>query len=237
MRFPNNTHNRSDCFFNVIHTKYNEDFGADNSYSYSFEYPSFHIIENTNFNINPNILANINNVIHQNVDDFKSGLFAEDNQFEDGLLASSNYAVTFNKNYILSTILSFMGIVKGEPTPLYNQINNFNYDLITGNTISLKDVFKNDIDYVEVVKKYVNYKISQNKDLFYENYDLYIPNDQAFYLTDDAIIIYFGVDEIAPASSGVPKFRMSFEKFAPYISPRFYCSVKSRGLYNKRFSK
>ena len=54
-----------------------------------------------------------------------------------------------------------------------------------------------------------------------------ISDDQAFYLTDDGIVIYFGLDEIAPKEFGIPKFTMEYKKFAPYINPRFYCTPEN----------
>ena len=54
-----------------------------------------------------------------------------------------------------------------------------------------------------------------------------IPEDQAFYLTDEGVVIYFGVDEIAPKEFGIPKFTMEYKKFAPYINPRFYCTPEN----------
>ena len=57
-----------------------------------------------------------------------------------------------------------------------------------------------------------------------DEFDIEIPDAQSFYITDDGIVIYFGLDEIAPSQFGIPKFKMSFSKFAPYINSRFYCT-------------
>ena len=107
--------------------------------------------------------------------------------------------------------------------------------------IYIKDIFNKDVDYIKVVTDYVNYKINQNKDWYYEDVFINIPNDQAFYLTDDGIVIYFGLDEIAPSEFGVPKFKMSFHKFSPYINPRFYCvpqninpSTRRKPIYTRK---
>ncbi|MDV9925522.1 hypothetical protein RHK10_19630 [Clostridioides difficile] len=47
-------------------------------------------------------------------------------------------------------------------------------------------------------------------------------------------VIYFGVDEIAPESFGIPKFKLKFSDFGNFINSRFYCIspdiyVQSRG--------
>lgn len=236
MRNSQSRYSRYSCMYNLIHTKFNEDLNQEGLFSFDLSYPSFHPLKNTYFKVNPEILNNINSTIKSNVYSFKEGVLKEQQQTDKKFKTISNYSVTFNKNYALSTILYLMGIVQND-IPLYNQINNFNYDLLTGNIISIKDVFKEDVDYIKLITDYVNYKISQNKDSYYDNYNLYIPNDQSFYITDDAIVIYFEVDQIAPREFGVPKFKMFFNKFAPYISPRFYCDLQNSNMSDTRNHK
>ena len=111
--------------------------------------------------------------------------------------------------------------------PRYNELNNYNFDLLTGNEFTIGSVFNPNVDYLKVISNYVNYKISQNKELYYKDVVVDIPEDQAFYLTDEGIVIYFGVDEIAPEEFGIPRFTMEYKKFAPYINPRFYCTPEN----------
>ncbi len=138
----------------------------------------------------------------------------------------TNYAVTFNKNHILSTIVNLMAFVNNEG-PKYNELNNYNFDLLTGRAFTIGSVFNPNVDYLKVITNYVNYKISQNKELYYSDVVVDIPKDQAFYLTDEGIVIYFGLDEIAPQEFGIPRFTMEYKKFAPYINPRFYCTPEN----------
>ena len=98
---------------------------------------------------------------------------------------------------------------------------------MTGNEFTIGSVFNPNVDYLKVITNYVNYKISQNKELYYKDVVVDIPEDQAFYLTDEGIVIYFGVDEIAPNEFGIPRFTMEYKKFAPYINPRFYCTPEN----------
>ena len=116
----------------------------------------------------------------------------------------TNYAVTFNKNHILSTIVSLMAFVDNEG-PKYNSLNNYNFDLLTGNEFTIGSVFNPNVDYLKVITDYVNYKINQNKELYYPDATVDISDDQAFYLTEDGIVIYFGEDEIAPKEFGNTK--------------------------------
>lgn len=231
------------CIYNLIYTKFNEEFKRENYFSYNLEYPTFYNFRNTYFKVNPSILSNISSTIKTDINTFKEDLQQEEENYnksapENNLpnrnyKAISNYAVTFNKNHILSAIVSIMGF-SSDDGPEYNDLYNYNFDLLTGNRISLKDIFNRNVDYLKVITDYINYKISQDKDNYYSDSPINIPDDQAFYLTDDGIVIYFGVDEIAPESFGIPKFKMEFSKFAPYINPRFYCNPNNIYRYMQK---
>lgn len=244
-----NSQTMNNCMYNLIYTQFNEDFTKDIYFSYDLQYPAFYNLAGAVFFTSPQILSNISSTIKSDVYTFKNGLLEEqknyndiatqNNQSKKSYSAISDYAVTFNKNHVLSTILTLMGFDGGNGGPLYNELNNYNIDLLTGKNLNLKDIFNDNVDYIKVVRDYVNYKISQNKSLFYDDVVVEIPKSQAFYIADDGVVIYFGLDEIAPAEFGVPKFKMSFEKFAPYINPRFYCMPNpnlsnSRNRFNQR---
>lgn len=230
MQQPQLTNN---CMYNLLHTQFNEDFVKDIYFSYNLQYPTFYNLAGPFFFTSPQILSKINSTIKSDVYTFKNGLLKEQENYnniakqndqpKNSYNVISDYAVTFNKNYILSTILSLMAFDNENDGPLYNELNNYNIDLITGKNLTLKDIFKDNIDYIKVIRDYINYKINQNKNFYYENITIEISENQAFYLTDDGIIMYFGLDEISPSKFGIPKFKMSFKKFAPYINPRFYC--------------
>lgn len=233
------------CIYNILYTQFNEDFNNDTYFTYSLKFPTFYNFKNGYFFVDPNILNNLNSTIRTDVTDFKNGLLIEEQDYNNSVTqnalpkrvykVTSNYAVTFNKNHIISIILSLMGFA-GEYGPEYNYLYNYNIDLLTGDSLTLKDLFIEGVDYIKVVSDYINYKISQNKDMYYKDVVVQISDDQSFYITDDGIIIYFDVDEIAPQESGIPKFKMSFDKFGPYINPRFSCYPQNiyRKLKRKR---
>lgn len=235
----------NNCIYNLIYIKFNQEFSKDGFFSYDLEYPSFYNFKNAYFHVESSILNNLNNTISLDVTSFKNGLSEEEQEYNTtaaknalpkrNYKAISNYAVTFNKNHILSVLLTLMGF-SGDHAPIYNSLYNYNIDLLTGKNVSLKDIFNPNINYTEVIKEYITYKISQNKDLYYPDIEVEIPEDQSFYITDDGIILYFGLDEIAPAKYGIPKFKMDFSKFAPYINPRFYCDA-TNVVYRKAFEK
>lgn len=229
------------CIYNLIHVKFNEDMKRDGFFYYNLQYPSFYNFNNTYFNVNPNVLNNINDTIKSDAYTFKDGLLEEYNESSQNTnyTVRSSYNVTFNKNHILSSKLSLMAL-DGTSIAEYSQINNYNIDLLTGDTILLKDIFNHGVDYMKIITEYVSYKIFQNKEWYYKDVFIDIPQDQAFYLTDSGIVVYFELAQIAPIEFGVPKFKIPFEKFKSYINPRFYCyaqNIYSPPVRKKKLNK
>ena len=119
-----------------------------------------------------------------------------------------------------------------DTTPRYDMLYNYNYDLLTGNRITLKDIFNPGVDYIKVITDYINYKINQNKDLYFDKVEFFITDNQAFYIENDGLVIYFDAGELSKEEFGTTKFKLKFSKFAPYINNRFYCNATN---INRRF--
>jgi len=100
-------------------------------------------------------------------------------------------------NSVLSCILDLKGQALSIGI-LYNTLSNYNVDLITGRELTLADVFNTNVDYINLVSEYIKSTITENVSWYYALDDFKIPAEQAFYLTFDGVVIYFGVDEIAP---------------------------------------
>ena len=231
------------CTYNILYVQFNEDFERSKYFSYDVKYPVIYNIRNQSTYVNPVILNNINNAVRMTVNNFKNGLQEEEREYNNAASqnslpkqsywVSTSYAVTFNKNYVLSMILNLMGFANNYG-PKYNTLNNYNIDLTTGKELLLNDIFRDGVDYINIITEYIKSQINENREMYYSNVELVIPEDQAFYLTDNGIIIYFGVDEIAPESFGIPKFELKFSDFGNFINLRFYCIspdiyVQSRG--------
>ena len=117
-----NYYERSDnCLYNPIHVKFNEDLSIGSTFSSSLQYPSFFTLRNSYFNVSQNVLNNINSTIKSDVFTFKNGLIDEEIQVNDDnnknnnpevkYRVITNYANTFSKNHILSTIVNLMAFV------------------------------------------------------------------------------------------------------------------------------
>ena len=104
------------CFFNTIYIQYTEDIGENEYFSYDLKFPVFYNVKNGYFQVNENILKNLNNTINSSVYDFKNGILEEEKQINastsDNIKTkvnyrvNSNYDLTFNKNQLISLILN-----------------------------------------------------------------------------------------------------------------------------------
>lgn len=225
------------CFYNAVFTKFNECVEYNKNFYVNMSYPSFYMIKNCKCSINKQILDSINENIKNEMQKFKEDIQKEEieenkvnieqNQKLVKYKLISDFNTTFNKNHILSSNINLMVFTNKEDGIFYNEIYNYNIDLNTGNPISIKDVFMNNVDYLRVINNYVKYKISQNKENFYEDAFIDVSENVAFYLTDEALVVYFDADAIAPKEFGNPKFKMEYKKFLPYINPKFYCTPQN----------
>ncbi|HBI92686.1 MAG TPA: DUF3298 domain-containing protein [Terrisporobacter glycolicus] len=237
----NNTQVNNACLFNTLYIQYVEDIGQNEYFYYNLKYPVIYNVKNGYFQVNEDILKNLNETIRSSVYTFKNGILEEEQQINtensDGNKTKTNYKVfsnydlTFNKNHVLSLTLHLTAM--DNDNLQYNELYSYNMDLLTGNQILLKDVFRPGVDYLKLVSDFVNFKISQNPSYYYPNTVAEIPEAQSFYLTDQGIVIYFGLDEVSPASNGIQKFLMEFTNFESYINSRFYCNAKNMN-YNKK---
>ena len=228
--------NYAGCIYNLLYVQYNEIFGREKFFYFDISYPVFYNVRNGYFQVDKRILDNLNKTVYSNVETFRNGLYEEMAQYnktaaENNLpkrvyQVNTTYDITFNKNHILSFIL-FLTSISTNEGPEYEELYSFNIDLLTGNQLTLKDLFNPNVDYITMLSNYINNQIAEKPNLFYENTVIEIPDSQAFYITDKGIVLYFAEDEIAPSEAGIPKFLISFEEFEQYINPRFYCNPQN----------
>ena len=183
---PNNT-----CLFNTLYVQYVEDIGRNEFFYYDLKYPVFYNVKNGYFQVNDSVLQNLNDAINSSVYTFKQGILEEEQQLNlnnpDGSKSKinykvySNYDITFNKNQVISLILSLTALDNNNPQ--YNDLYNYNIDLLTGNQILLKDIFRPNVDYL----KLIDFAIKNGTNYFTFN----IPNskcDDCGYITKHPII-------------------------------------------------
>lgn len=225
----------SSCIQNPISIGRNKSVGVNNIFKYYMIYPTIYNIPFSYTKINPSVLQNINNIIYTDIISFRDGLFKQSVEYNKDAsknnlpylqyISKSNYKLGFNKNYILSIPLLLHGYL-GENKSSYEILYNYNYNLATGNKISLSDLFKPDIDYKKLINDYIKSIIANNPDKYYPNTieNIEITDAQSFYLLDKGIVIYFGQDEITPYEQGIPQFIIPFKDFSDYIKDIYLCN-------------
>jgi len=92
----------------------------------------------------------------------------------------------------------------------------YNYNLETGAQITYKDIFGQKIDYASVIVNEVVSQIQARPEDFFPDAVETVKtftDEQPFYLTNDGIVMYYGLYEIAPYASGIQEFLIPFSKF------------------------
>ncbi len=125
----------------------------------------------------------------------------------------SNYVVKTDNDEVLSIDIYVVNTVGSSST-----IHKFyNIDKVTGKEINLKDMFKDDDNYLENISKYVEEEMEkQNAESEYELYittydDIYklISEKQSFYINENGnVVIVFDKYEVGPGSTGCPEFEI-----------------------------
>jgi hypothetical protein len=124
----------------------------------------------------------------------------------------------FQKNLLVLELEGYhfpYGAAHGMPTRLYTHIN-----LVNGHMYELKDLFKPGSDYTQVLSAIVAKQIKEDPQYSYVFPDTYkgIRADQPFYVTSDALHLYFEPYEIAPYVAGFPNFTIPFSSIMDIIA-------------------
>ncbi len=117
----------------------------------------------------------------------------------------TNYQVKYNSNNKLSILLSdyqFTGGAHGNTV-----ITTYNFDLKSGNQLTLDDYFSSEVEY-EKVTNYALAYMKKRPEIFYsdpsEFTNFKVTNQTNFYLADKGIELIFQQYEVGPYSSGNP---------------------------------
>lgn len=130
-----------------------------------------------------------------------------------------DFSVEFFKDNILVLELDgyeyYFGAAHGMPSRVYPAIN-----LVTGEFYELKDLFKENSDYVKVISDIIGQEIKNNSKYSYVFPDTYkgIKANQPFYVDEEALYIYFAPYEIAPYAAGFPTFKIPFKDIADIVN-------------------
>lgn len=210
---------------NPIQIKTNEINYSDEYIKADLKYPEIYGLENQR------VQDFINNSIKNDIMEFKSQMEyaakeAADKARMNGeefkpFVISSVYEVTYNKNNIISISIIYHQYINGINSYIKT---SYNFDLMNGEPVSLKDLFKEGVDYQSIVNKEVRKELILNRDKYFpdtlENFKG-IAEYHPFYIDDKGLDIYFGFHEIAPIASEIPIIRIPFSALRNYLKPRY----------------
>ena len=137
--------------------------------------------------------------------------------------ATTAYKTAYNQNGLLSITVDYYQFTGGAHGTT-DRIP-YNYDLATGQELSLQDLFKTGVTYVETINREIAAQIGAHPEGdYFTQPDMEfktIDDSQPFYLTDGGLVVYFGQAEIAPYVAGIPEFEIPFSLFKDGVKPRF----------------
>ena len=126
-----------------------------------------------------------------------------------------SYEVKYNKNNVLSILIydyMYMGGAHGSAT-----VASYNFDMITGNQISLSSVAKNSSAYTKMERYARVDLLNQNAKMgmvFIEDlHELNIDNSRPFYFYDNGIVVKFYEYEVAAYAAGMPEVKIPYSVF------------------------
>ncbi|MGO4530124.1 WG repeat-containing protein [Paenibacillus sp. 2TAF8] len=132
---------------------------------------------------------------------------------------TGDFDITFYQQQLLQLQLTGYnypaGAAHGMPTMVYAIIN-----LSNGQLYELKDLFKPNSDYVKVLSQIVGEQIKNDPQYSYVFPDTYtgISANQPFFVTADALHLYFNPYDIAPYAAGFPTFTIPFRQIMSIIN-------------------
>lgn len=132
---------------------------------------------------------------------------------------AGDFDVSFYKNNLVVIEINGydypFGAAHGMPVKKYAHI-----DLKTGRFYQLKDLFKPGADYVKEISKIIEDKLKNNDQYSYVFPDSYkgIKTDQPFFISEEAVNLYFEPYEIAPYAAGFPTFTIPFQDISSIIN-------------------
>ena len=174
-------------------------------------YLSYPVIENKS-----SFISKINDIIYKDIENFKELVTGTLNKpiiksFDYKINALSEYKVNLNKNQIISISIDFSQLIG-----LYDitYVNSYNYDIDLNREIKLKDLFKKDEDYIDII----NYFILKEIDEYLYDKFKGISDNNTFYITKEYLVICFSSYELDKNYSVALEFKIPIDEIKNYLS-------------------
>ncbi|RKD33441.1 DUF3298 and DUF4163 domain-containing protein [Thermohalobacter berrensis] len=176
-----------------------------------------------------NIQDNINNSISSDILEFKNQMeVAAKEEYEkakeegrpfDPIIISNIYELTYNKNNIISLSIVYHEYINGNDSYIRT---TYNYNIKTGRSLSLNDLFKEGVDYISLINNVIRrYLLANPTRYFPETIEEFkgIAPDQPFFLENGYIGLFFGFHEVAPTEAKLPIIKIPLSEFRGYLKP------------------
>ena len=149
-------------------------------------------------------------------------------ELEDGgshwfpFVAAGSFRVGYADKNVLSIPIQYYRFSGGAHGMTYQFA--YNIDTRTGKVLTLADLFLSNFDYRRFIADEVKRQMGLEPEIYFpENFsNLEITSEQPFYFTAENLVIFFGLYEIAPYSSGIREFPIPFSWVWEGLQPRFF---------------
>ncbi|WP_246942930.1 WG repeat-containing protein [Bacillus pinisoli] len=148
---------------------------------------------------------------------------SQEQKIDNDELQDYTYSADFNVEFFKGILLVLkleayqypIGAAHGMPFKNYPHIN-----LKTGKFYQLEDLFKNNQEYIKVLSDIIGNQIKNDPTYSYVFPDAYkgISKDQPFYVSSDALYLYFAPYEIAPYAAGFPTFKIYYKEISDILN-------------------
>jgi hypothetical protein len=127
--------------------------------------------------------------------------------------ATIYYIAHYQKDDLLSFSVFYYSYTLGAHGHTLQRAYNFN--LLNGEEILLSDILKEKKNYVDIINQEIRKQIELNPQEYFSDWSVFqsISEEHPFYLIEDGIVVYFGLYEIAPYSSGIRYFKIPYSLF------------------------
>ena len=133
-------------------------------------------------------------------------------------LVEGNYQITLNRGNIISMFIE-MAFFLPDNSMTQKKAKSFTFNMKTGDVFKFEDLFKDDTDYVERINKMIKRQIIEGNIPLVKKFKT-IEKDEKFYLTPDAVVVYYPANEYTPPECGMLKFTVNIEDVRDLVYSR-----------------
>lgn len=128
----------------------------------------------------------------------------------------TSYDLPYHKGQMLSVRLNQLIHAEGAAHPV-NYVNSITLDLRTGKEYLFADLFKKDTAYINTVNELARKEIAKLDFTLFEPFKG-VSENQAYYLTPDALVIYFQEGEYTPHAVGPLVIRIPYQELQSVLA-------------------